>query len=36
MSDGDNYVFNYFYNTKQNQIISSLWLQTGWQVDGVI
>lgn len=38
MSDDVNYVSDYFYTKKQGQIRSllGLWLQTGWQVDGVI
>ena len=38
MSDDVNYVSDYFYTKKQGQIGSllGLWLQTGWQVDGVI
>lgn len=38
MSDDVNYVSNYFYTKKQGQIgsLPELWLQTGWQVDGVI
>lgn len=37
MSDDVNYVPDYFYTEKQGQIGSllGLWLQTGWQVDGV-
>lgn len=38
MSDDVNYASDYFYTKKQGQIRSllGLWLQTGWQVDGVI